>query len=483
MTKYRLITSAGCWTASALLLAGCSLVPAYHRPAAPVPAHYAQSGAGETSPEVAAPELAWQKYFTAPQLHQLIALALKNNRDLRVATLNLEKARAQFQIQRSAQLPQLAVQGNATRGNSQVDGELGTVLSAGLAIPAWELDFFGRIGSLKAQALAQYLATDEARKAYELALVASVAQAWLTLVADQELLQLSQRTLQTRQASLDLIRLRWETGVASELDYRQAQSLTEGARASYAQQQRQQALNLNALALLLGQDVPESIRAELQDLRLERTAPMTDIPAGLPSALLTQRPDIRQAEQTLIAANANIGAARAAFFPSISLTGQYGSVSSELSGLFKTGSWGFTTSAGLNLPIFTAGRNLANLRTSQVNRDIAVAQYEKTIQTAVKEVSDTLASRDTLSEQARAQGAQAAAERRRLELADLRYRNGVASYLDLLDAQRALVALEQADIQTRLAQQLNQIQLYKALGGGWQQASTHMQAPAPNSKD
>lgn len=450
------------------------MVPAYHRPAAPVPAHYAQSGAGETSPEVAAPELAWQKYFTAPQLHQLIALALKNNRDLRVATLNLEKARAQFQIQRSAQFPHLAIQGNATRGNSQVDGELGTVLSAGLAIPAWELDFFGRVSSLKAQALAQYLATDEARKAYELALVSSVAQGWLTLIADQELLRLSARTLQTRQASLELMKLRWENGVTSELDYRQAESLAEGARATHAQQQRQHALNLNALALLLGQEMPDHIRTSLKDLRLDSTPPMANIPAGLPSALLTQRPDIRQAEQELIAANANIGAARAAFFPSISLTGQYGSVSNELSGLFKTGAWGFNTGAGLNLPIFTGGRNLANLRASKVNKEIAIAQYEKAIQTAFREVSDALDSRSILKEQVQAQSAQTAAERRRLELSELRYRNGVTSYLELLDAQRSLFALEQADIQTKLTQQLNHILLYKALGGGWNEPSTDM---------
>lgn len=475
MTKPFSLTTLTALTASGLLLAGCSLIPAYERPAAPVPAHYAQ-GAGATgaTDSSAAPSLAWRDYFTDAQLQQLIELALANNRDLRVATLNLEKARAQFQIQRSAQFPQVSVQGNATRGNNQETGELRTVLSAGLAIPAWELDFFGRISSLKAQALAEYLATDEARKAFELTLVTSVAQMWLTLVADQELLDLSKRTLETRQASLDLTKLRLDTGVASELDYRQAQSLAEGARATYAQQQRQQALNLNALALLLGQEVPQSALEHLSNMRLNLTAPLADVPAGLPSELLTKRPDIRQAEQRLLAANANIGAARAAFFPSISLTGQYGSVSGELSDLFKSGTWGFTTSAVLNLPIFTAGRNTANLRVSKVNRDIAVAQYEKAIQTAFQEVSDALASSETLAEQARAQSAQAEAERRRMELADLRYRNGVASYLDLLDAQRSLFALEQAEVQTRLAQLLNRINLYKALGGGWHEANTSM---------
>lgn len=485
MTKPFSLTTIAALTASSLLLAGCSLIPAYERPAAPVPESYAYRSTTNGSDSASTPNqapisLAWRDYFTEPQLQQLIELALNNNRDLRVAALNLEKARAQFQIQRSAQLPQLSAQGNAQRGNSEITGELGTRLTAGLAIPAWELDFFGRISSLKAQALAQYLATDEARKAFELALVSSVAQAWLTLVADQELMDISQRTLQTREDSLKLTKLRLDTGVASELDYRQAQSLTEGARATYAQQQRQQALNLNALALLLGQPVPNSVVEHLAGMRLTSTAPMADIPAGLPSELLTKRPDVRQAEQQLLAANANIGAARAAFFPSISLTGQYGSVSGQLSDLFKSGTWGFNVGAGLNLPIFTAGRNLANLRVSQVNRNIAVAQYEKAIQVAFQEVSDALVSSQTLAEQARAQSAQAQAERRRMELADLRYRNGVASYLDLLDAQRALFALEQADVQTRLAQLLNRVNLYKAMGGGWHEASTSMQAPAKN---
>ncbi len=472
MTKHFVLSAVA---AASTLLGGCSLIPAYERPAAPVPAHYAQTAptaqpAQEST--AAQPAPAWQSYFTDTQLQALITLALANNRDLRVATLNLEKARAQFQIQRSALLPQLSAQGNATRGNSETTGELGNTFVAGLAIPSWELDFFGRIRSLKSAALAQYFATDEARQAYELALVASVAQGWLTLLADEELLDLSSRTLATRQESMRLTQLRFDSGVSSELDLRQAESLVEAARATTAQQQRQRAQDENALVLLLGQELPESARAALAHTRLASTPPMADVPAGLPSDLLTHRPDIRQAEQQLLAANANIGAARAAFFPSISLTGQYGSVSRELSDLFQSGSWGFNVGAGLNLPIFTAGRNMANLRAAKVDKDIAIAQYEKAIQVGFKEVSDALAGRNTLREQAQAQTAQANAERRRLELADLRYRNGVASYLDLLDAQRSLFALEQADVQTRLLQQINQIQLYKALGGGWNTPTT-----------
>lgn len=451
---------------AAALLSGCSLIPNYERPAAPVPSQYpAAAAAGENTP------IAWRDYFTDPRLQQLIDLALHNNRDMRIATLNLEQARAQFQIQRSALFPNVGGVASANRGNSQVTGDLGNTFTVGVAISAWEIDFFGRINSLKEAALAQYLASDEGRKAYELALVTSVAQGWLTLIADEELLDISRRTLTTREESIKLAKLRFDAGFASELDFRQAESLTEAARATFAQQQRQRALDENALALLLGQSVPADILASLQGAKLAQAAPMADIPAGLPSDLLARRPDIRSAEQQLMAANANIGAARAAFFPSISLTAQYGSVSNELSNLFKSGTWGFNVGPTLNLPIFTAGRLSANLESAKVGREIAVAQYEKAIQTGFKEVSDALAGRTTLAEQARAQSAQAEAERKRFYLSDLRYRNGVASYLDLLDAQRSLFALEQADVQVRLAQLLNQINLYKALGGGWSEAS------------
>ena len=452
--------------AAAAALSGCSLIPHYERPSAPVPAAYQQASAqGEST------AIAWRDYFTDPRLQQLIDVALSNNRDLRVATLNLEQARAQFQIQRSALFPNVGGIASATRGNSQITGELGNTFSVGLAVSAWELDFFGRVNSLKEAALAQYLATDEGRKAYELTLATSVAQAWLALIADEELLEISRRTLDTRNESIKLAKLRFDAGFASELDYRQAESLTEAAKATYAQQQRQRALDENTLALLLGQSVPADILASLAGTKLSSVAPMADIPAGLPSDLLVRRPDIRAAEQQLIAANANIGAARAAFFPSISLTGQYGSVSNELSGLFKSGTWGFSIGPSINLPIFNAGRLTANLESAKAGRDIALAQYEKSIQAGFKEVSDALAGRTTLAEQARAQAAQAEAERKRFYLSDLRYRNGVASYLDLLDAQRSLFALEQADVQVRLAQLINQINLYKALGGGWSEAS------------
>lgn len=452
--------------AAAAALSGCSFIPTYERPDAPVPQAFPyESAQGENT------AIAWRDYFTDPRLQQLIELALRNNRDMRIAALNLEQARAQFQIQRSGLYPSVGGVASANRGNSQVTGDLGNTFTVGLAVSAWELDFFGRINSLKEAALAQYLASDEGRQAFELTLVTNVAQGWLALMADEELLNISRRTLSTREESIKLAKLRFDAGFSSELDYRQAESLTEAARATLAQQQRQRALNENALALLLGQPVPAPLLVSLEGAKLADATPMADIPAGLPSDLLVRRPDIRAAEQQLIAANANIGAARAAFFPSISLTAQFGTVSNDLSNLFKSGTWGFNVGPSLNLPLFTGGRLTANLQSAQAGRDIAVAQYEKSIQTGFKEVSDALASRSTLAEQARAQSAQAQAERQRFYLSDLRYRNGVASYLDLLDAQRTLFALEQADVQVRLAQLLNQISLYKALGGGWNQAS------------
>lgn len=458
---------------AAATLAGCSLIPSYERPIATVPTDYSHSGIEGQSTAIA-----WRDYFTDPHLQQLIDLALANNRDLRIAALNLEQARAQFQIQRSALLPNVGGVASMNRGNSQVTGELGTTYTVGLAMSAWEIDFFGRIQSLKEAALAQYLATDEGRKAFELTLVSSVAQGWLALIANEELLDISRRTLVTREESIKLAKLRFDAGFSSELDYRQAESLTEAARATLAQQQRQRALDENALALLLGAQIPAEVLASIQGRKLANVAPMADIPAGIPSDLLNRRPDIRAAEQQLIAANANIGAARAAFFPSISLTAQYGSVSNDLSNLFKSGTWGFNIGPSLNLPIFTGGRLTANLDSARAQREMAVAQYEKAIQTSFKEVSDALASRITLAEQARAQTAQAEAERKRFYLSDLRYRNGVASYLDLLDAQRSLFALEQADVQVRLSQLMNQINLYKALGGGWSEASLGKQDTA-----
>ena len=481
MTKHRRTPMALAAAAAATLLVGCSFIPTYERPQPPVPATYA--GGAATTDSAAAQSGAtvpWKNYFAEPRLQQLIGIALANNRDLRVAMLNIEQARATYQVRRADLYPGVGLAANASRApaTGTGTGNLTNSFSVGLAVSAWEIDFFGRIASLKEQALAQYLATEEGRNAAQVSLVAAVANGWLTLLADEELLDLSRQTLASREESVRLTKMRLDAGVASEIDFRQAESLTQAARATLAQQQRQRALDENALVLLLGQALPQEVRASLAGGKLADAPAMAPLPAGVPSELLTRRPDIRQAEQQLISANANIGAARAAFFPRISLTAQAGTVSGELSGLFKNGSWGFTIAPSLLLPIFDAGRNQANLDSARVGREIAVTQYEKAIQTAFREVSDGLAGQATLGEQAQAQQQQAQAEAARLQLADLRYRNGVASYLDLLDAQRSLFTAQQAVVQVRLAQLQNQVSLYKALGGG--APDTSVLAPPDN---
>lgn len=459
--------------AATVLVASCSMIPAYERPVAPIALNY--PAALTTMPAAgaqAASSVAWQNFFADAQLRKLIDLALVNNRDLRVAVLNIEQARAQYQIRRADQFPTI----NGVVSGSRTPGAIGgitSLYSAGLQVTAYELDFFGRVSSLKEAALNQYLATEEGRKTGQISLIAAVANAYLSLLADDELLDITHQTLATREESIRLSKLRFDNGVASELDFRQAESLVEAARVSLAQQQRQRALDENLLTLLVGRPLANELPAAAASASalvvapLSQMQPLVDVPAGLPSDLLASRPDIRQAEQQLLAANANIGAARAAFFPRIALTAGAGSASSQLSGLFKSGSWGLTLAPSLTLPIFDAGRNQANLEVSKVTRDIAVAQYEKAIQNAFREVADALASRTTLAEQLRASQAQANAESIRFRLSDLRYQNGVSSYLDLLDAQRSLFSARQVVVQTRLAQLQSQVGLYRALGGGW----------------
>ncbi len=445
--------------AAALLLGACSTAPKYERPAAPV------AGAFPFAPNnsgLQAADLQWQEFFADARLRQLISAALANNRDLRVALLNIEQARAQYDVRRADGYPGVGLNASASRTPTG-SGNTSTSYVVGLGVTAWEIDFFGRIASLSDAALAQYLGTEEGRKAAQIALVSTVANTWLSFVADEEQLELTRQTLATRAESLRLTRMRFDAGVSSELDFRLAQSLHETARVAFAQQQRQRALDLNTLALLTGEPVP----AALQAAPAMASIALPDLPAGLPSEVLTRRPDVRQAEQQLIAANANIGAARAAFFPRISLTAGIGTASSSLSGLFKGGSWAFTAAPQLLLPIFDAGRNNANLQIAKVSREIAVAQYEKAIQSAFREVADALAGRATLSDQLQAQRNVVEAESVRLRLAQLRYENGVSSYLDLLDAQRSAFAAQQALIQTRLQQLQNQVLLYRALGGGW----------------
>ncbi len=445
--------------AAALALAGCSLMPKYERPAAPVPAAFPSPAAPEGTP---AAELPWQRFFADERLRGLIATALRNNRDLRVAVLNIAQARAQYDIRNADRLPTVAGTVSASRAPNP-QGHEANLFSANLGASSWEIDFFGRIASLSEAALAQYLATEEGRNAAQMTLVASVASTWLNLAADEELLALTRQTLATREESLRLTRLRFDNGASSEIDFRLAQSLVETARATLAQQQRQRATDLNALALLVGGPVPPQyeVGVTTEAVRLP-TCPRACRRTSWRGAPTCGRP-----EQQLVAANANIGAARAAFFPRIALTAGRGHREPELSGLFSGGSWGYTVAPSLVQTIFDAGRNRANLRSAEVARDIAVAQYERSIQQAFRDVADALAGRATFGEQVRAQAGVVEAETARLRLARLRYDNGVASYLDLLDAQRSLYGAQQGLVQARLARLQNQVQLYRSLGGGW----------------
>lgn len=463
--------------AAALVLAGCSLIPTYERPAAPVPAVYpnADAGTGAQTPAPAtgqppASTIAWQDYFTDPRLQKLIEIALANNRDLRVSVLNIEQARAQFQITRSALFPAVDATASGSRQRPSLLGDgVASSYSVGLGVTAWELDFFGRVASLKDSALAQYLATEEARKAAQISLVAAVANGWLAVLGDDEALEITRRTMVTRDESLKLTKLRFDNGVASEIDYRFAEAQAETARATYARQRRLRMQDENTLALLLGAPVPPETTTGSEQ-GLQALAPMRPLPAGLPSDLLVERPDIRAAEQQLIGANASIGAARAAFFPRVTLTGSVGTASTEFSGLFDSGSKAWAFAPQITLPIFNAGANRANLDSARAGQQIAVAQYERSIQAAFREVADALAGRATYDEELRALLAQQQAEEIRFKLSDMRYRGGVSSGLDLLDAQRSLFTAQLATAQTRQAGLQNQVLLFKALGGGW---STH----------
>jgi multidrug efflux system outer membrane protein len=450
--------------ALAMVLSGCmSLAPKYERPAAPVAPAFPLAPTPDDAPAVsaatseAASSIAWQRFFADQRLQQLITLALQNNRDLRVAILNIEQARSTYRIRRADLLPTV---GLGAAGNVQPGPDL---FQAGVQVSAFELDLFGRVRSLSNAALAQYLATDEARKSTQISLIAQVASTYLAVQADEELLELTRQTLKTREDSNRLNQLKYDNGVASKLDLDQSLSLVETARVVLAQQLRQRAQDTNALTQLVGGPLPATLP---QGVPLADTN-LAELPPGLPSDLLTVRPDIRSAEQQLIAANANIGAARANFFPNISLTGTAGSASTELKNLFKGGSYGLTFQPQIFLPIFDYGRNKANLSNAEAGRDVAVAQYEKSIQIAFREVSDALAGQSTYTEQLRAQVAVAKSEADRFSLSDLRYRSGAASYLDLLDAQRSLFDAQRSSVEANLARLQNQVTLYRVLGGGW----------------
>ena len=470
---------------AAALLSACSMAPTYQRPAAPVAAEYTMDSAGAAAKTGFATTLAgpgqkdavdtgWRDYFSDPRLRQLIAAALDNNRDLRTAALRIEEARAQYDIQSADRLPNLGASAALTKAKTPAflsptgQTTIGKRYDAGLAISSFELDFFGRVKSLNDAALAAYLATDEARQAAQIALVAQVAQAYYTERAYAEQYTLAQQTYEARARTYKLTQQRAEVGASSRLDLRSNETLMETARASALALARQRAQADNALTLLVGQPSSQAVAGAAAGVMPsdQQIDLLSAVPTGLPSDLLARRPDIRAAEQRLKSANANIGAARAAFFPRISLTAALGSSSPSLGGLFDGGSGSWSFAPQLTLPIFDAGRNRANLSLSEVRKNLAVADYEKTIQAAFREVADALAARDYLGEQVAAQRAVQDAQADRLKLLQLRFDNGVASSLDVLDAQRELFSAQQSLVQARLLRTTSAIDLYRSLGGG-----------------
>jgi outer membrane protein, multidrug efflux system len=465
--------------AVALFAAGCSFQPKYERPAAPVAATfpstgiYAQQAAVEPTRSAggqAAVDIGWRDFFVDPRLQRIIELALANNRDLRVSMLNVAQVRAQYQIVRAQLFPTLDATGTESVARTPKDlSFFNRTISRDYAVSltsSWEVDFWGRIRSLKDQALEQYFATAEARKAAEISLVSAVANQYLTMLAFDDLLKVTADTLKTAQASYDITKLQFENGTGNELSLRQADTIVEEASANQHAQARARAQAENALVLLVGEPLPD----ELPPGRvLDDQALLTDIPAGLPSDLLTRRPDIMQAEASLRAANANIGAARAAFFPRVTLTGSFGTESLTLGGLFKPGSaaWSFTPQ--ITVPIFQGGQLVASLDLAHIQKNIQIASYEKAIQSAFRDVADGLAARSTFDQQIAALERATFAEQRTLDLSQLRYTSGVDSYLQVLTAQTNLYAVQQLLINARVARLTNLVSLYVALGGGWLQ--------------
>jgi len=456
--------------ALATVLSACTMAPHYQRPESPAPASYENV---DTSAASTAADIGWKDFFPDAELRDLIGRALQNNRDLRIATLNVEAARAQYRIQRSELVPGIDAAGTANNQRTPASvsptgqDQLTRTYNAGLAMSAFELDLFGRVRSLHDAALESYFAIEENRTAAQLLLVSEVASSWLTLIADRELLRLASETRDSQKKSFDLTQLRFNQGVSSEVELRRSESTWREAEVDIAQQTRRVAVDRNALALLVG----EPLSAEVGS-GAHAADPQTfskQLPAGLPADLLARRPDVRAAEHALKAANANIGAARAAFFPSIQLTGFYGYASDDLSSLFQSGhtSWNFIPT--VRLPIFAAGANKAGLDLASVRKRIEIARYEQSIQQAFREVADALVARSTLDDQVRAQAALTHAAEESYRLADVRYRGGVDSYLGSLIAQRDMYDAQRALIVTRLAGAINLVQLYQALGGGWKE--------------
>ena len=460
-----------------VLMAGCTLAPDYQRPEMPVAANLpvAEDGrkgreAGTEATTLTA-ELGWREFFIDPGLQQLIALSLANNRDLRESALTVEAYQAQYRIQRAALLPAIGAEATGSKQRTLGSGSHATseVYAASVGITAYELDLYGRVRNLKDQALEQYLAMEETHRSARISLVAEVARAYLTWLADRELLAITEDTRRIEEESFLLIEQRAREGIATQLDLAQARTSLETARANLALYQRLVAQEANSLAVLVGTTLPPSLLQAAPPWRAQTL--VASPPSRLPSKILRQRPDIMAAEHGLQGAYADIGAARAAFFPTISLTATAGAISGDLSNLFDghSGSWLFKPT--VNLPIFTAGKLQAQLDTAEIRKDIFVVRYEKAIQTAFREVADALVASQTYEQQVQAQKANLAANQDYHTLARDRYRQGVDSFLTLLDAQRSLYSARQRYLTVQLAQSVNQVNLYKALGGGWKERS------------
>jgi multidrug efflux system outer membrane protein len=464
MRRYGLLT-----LFAIVCLSGCTLIPQYSRPAAPVPAQwpageaYKKAAIGEGGPVL----VGWREFYGDERLQKVLDLALTNNRDLRVTAANIERARALYRIQRAQLFPTVAGSGayttQRTPAGTSATGEAFTsdVYSLSTGVTSWELDFFGRIRSLNEAALQQYIATEQAQESALISLMAEVVNVYLTRAADAEGLALAKSTLTARERSHELIRRRFEIGVSTQLDLRQAETLLETARGDVARFTGQLALDENAINLLVGAPVP----ADLLSDQLSRIVPPKEIWAGISSEVLLARPDVLQSESLLKSANANIGAARAAFFPRIALTSSIGTISPDLDGLFKAGSATWLFSPQVSVPIFDWGTRRANLRVSQADRDAALARYEKTIQSAFREVADALARQGTLGDQLQAQRSLVAAAADSYRLSDARYTKGIDSFLNVLDSQRSLYTAQQGLISLHLARLSNVVTLYKVLGG------------------
>jgi outer membrane protein, multidrug efflux system len=458
-------------TLSIVFLTGCTMIPAYTRPEAPIPDSWPTDQAYKpSSSPLEAPlpaDLKWQDFFKDEQVQALIATALKNNRDLRIAALNVEKARALYRIQGEELLPTVDATGRGLK--EKVPGKISgtersvivTQYRADLGVSSWEIDFFGRIRSLEARALEEYLATEQARRSAQILLISEVANAYLTLAADRENLKLARNTLETQKAAYNLIRRRFEVGLVPELDLRQVQTRVDSARVDVARFTELVSKDQNALNLLVGSSVPD----EWLPATLSAVAPLPDVSPGTSSEVLLRRPDVLQAENLLRAANANIGAARAAFFPRITLTGAVGTASGELADLFEHGSFYWTFTPQIVLPIFDP-RIWSALTLSEVQMDLVLTSYERTVQAAFRDVADALAQKGTLEDQLQAQQSLVDATRETYRLSNARYEKGIDIYLNVLDAQRSLYAAQQGLISIHLTKFTNQVRLYAVLGGG-----------------